>query len=302
MRDKRLATATAAGLAAFAVAHLMQFGLSAGRALSDDTRAAPVGVASFLTGGQRAEVDVRVTPTAPDDPPAIVLVRPPRAEGRVAQDAATPSLPPDDAVNRFGQLCRRALVAAAEPGGLLRARLDAPCDPEVRAEFRHAGLRFAVSTGPEGSREIVMPAMAVAAEIAVHFADGSVVSARARVPDAARVWRVAIVTEGEAGVSLHTGVGVVRRLGDPGLAAPVRSEVHSLPAGRLGPLSAGAPRLDVLVSTANCARDMVADVVRAGPDGAPDTMTLRLAMPDCGAVGDMVTLDLPLPAARLARN
>ena len=36
MRDKGLATAVATLLAAFATAHLMQFGLSAGRAISGD--------------------------------------------------------------------------------------------------------------------------------------------------------------------------------------------------------------------------------------------------------------------------
>ena len=303
MRDKSLATATAAVLAAFAVAHLMQFGLSAGRALSDDARTASVGIASYLAGAPQSGVRAVRTPQPPPDPTtASGLAPPPRSTGRVPATSAARSAVLPGAVNRFGLLCRRALVATARPGGLMRVSLDAPCDPEVRVEILHAGLRFALSTGPDGRREVVLPALEVAAEVAARFADGSVVETGARVPDAAQFGRLAVVMEGGRGVALDAGSGEVHRLGDPGVAAPVLAEVHTLATGRLGPIWGAAPRVEVMVAPFNCARDVVAEVLRTGPDGPVERMTLRFAMPDCSAIGDVVTLVLPMADVRLARN
>jgi hypothetical protein len=301
MRDKSVATAAAAVLAAFAVAHLMQFGLTAGRALSGDARPAPVGLATYLAAGPESAARVPPTPAAPTDP-----VVPPIPGALVRLDQRVPGGLPTSVSVSAGRVdglrlaCNRVLLADPAPGAMLRLRLDAPCDPGVRVEIRHAGLRFTVSTGPRGTREIVMPALVSAAQVTAVFADGTVAGARAVVPEAAEVERVAVVLDGGLGVALQAGAGEVHRLGDAAVAAPILAEVHSLVPGRFGPLPWGTPRLEVEVTTSNCARDVVAEILRMDPEGAPERLILRVAMPECNAVGNVVALDLPAPTLRVA--
>lgn len=303
MRDKSVATAAAAVLAAFAVAHLMQFGLTAGRAFSDDARAVPVGLASYLAAGPQVAARLPSTPAAPADPPGLPVLAQVSGPGAPEPDEApVAGIAFAGKVDRPGGRCARGLVALPEPGGLLRLRLDAPCDPEVRVEIRHGGLRFALATGPRGIREVVVPAFAVEAEVAARFPDGSSVAARARVPEAAEAEWLAVIWEGGPGIALRADEGAVHRLGDPEAAAPVLAAVHRPEPGRFGPLPGAAPRLVVEVNALTCGRDLVAEVLRAGPHGAQERMPLRIAMPDCDASGEIVELALPLPAVRVARN
>ncbi len=294
MRDKGLATAAAAVLAAFAVAHLMQFGLSAGRALSLDARAAPVGPATWLAAGPGPSLPP--TPAAPGEPAGPAMPAVPAAL-RVPGDAPVPA--PPDLPSRFGLRCDRALSVEAAPGGLLRLRLAATCDPGVRVEIGHAGLRFALSTGT-GLREVVLPALAAQAEVTAVFADGSTLVARAARPAAVEGDWLAVVVAGGSGVALRTGAAEVHRLGDADAPAPVTAEVHRLVAGRFGTI--GAPLLEVEVTERTCGRDVVAEVLWAGPGAARDKARLRLAMPDCGATGEVVALPLPAPGLRIAGN
>jgi hypothetical protein len=225
-------------------------------------------------------------------------------------------------MNGFGLPCDRALRLDTAPGAILRARLYAPCDPVVRVEIRHAGLRFALETGEDGQIDVTLPAMMADAVVEAAFADGTVVRAGAAVPEVAGVDRIAIVSDGWAGLSLdaneaavryggangflavsgQTRDGAVHRLGESGIEAPVVAEVYTLPAGRLGMLGSVSFQIEVPVTSSNCARDIAAEVVRSQGGGQPVRGELRISVPSCEAEGDVLVVGLPAPDLRLARN
>jgi hypothetical protein len=318
MRDKGIATAVATLLAAFATAHLMQFGLSAGRALSGEQQSPPIGLATFMasrTGG--GTPDLPPTPSPVADPAAVALRLPDTRAA--ARDAAVPAALASARERGFGQSCARTLGLTTLPGAIVEARVHAPCDPHVRVEIDHAGLRFAVATDAAGRATVHVPALKAAASVEAAFADGARVLAHADVPGATQVERVALVADGWTGLTLHAarpfarhGVrgdagpdgrdAAILRLGDPAIDAPLLAEVYTSPNGRFGPLDAADLRVEAALSPANCARDVAAEVVRSSGGARPLSVALRLSLPACDGDGGVLVLDLPSPGLRLARN
>jgi hypothetical protein len=302
MRDKRLATAVATLLAALATAHLMQFGLSAGQLVSGGRDAPPVGLATLLAQQTEARSAAPVLP-APG----------PRALP-AEEHLARPADPPP------ARNCTRRLTARPEPGGLLRAEIAAPCDPGLRVEFAHAGLRFAVATDAEGRHVALIPALRPDATVEAHFPDGSVLVAEAALLDAAGFERVAMVAAGSAGLTLHAfefgaehgsgghvhlgaagrRAGAIVRLGDPALDAPLLGEVYTFPSGRFGALGRVRLEIEAVVTPRNCGQEVVADLVHSG--GTPAPVRLSLAVPSCDATGEILILPLPQADVHLAGN
>jgi hypothetical protein len=317
MRDKGLATAVATLLAAFATAHLMQFGLSAGRAISREEQASPMGIATFVAWRNGASpVTPPATPSlAAPDPVAAPLDQP---DARSPQpDAAIPEAVSDARASGFGLSCDRTLTLLPLPGALVEARVDAPCDPGIRVEVSHAGLRFAVGLDSDGRAVTPVPVLTPDATVYVALADGTVLSARASVPEAADQDRVALVAEGWAGLMLHAAAGVswrgeetlsapgggpILRLGDPGIEAPLLAQVYTAPVGRLGSLGAVGLRVEAALTPANCARDVSAEVIRSSRGVLPAPVSLRLSLPACDADGGLLVVAMPTPGLRLARN
>jgi hypothetical protein len=309
MRDKGFATAVATLLAAFATAHLMQFGLSAGRLVSGNEQAAPIGLATLVArGGEVGAAGARegLGRPAPDEAP------------RDAGVAAAPGSPDDGAEGS----CDRSLEVTPEPGILLRLQLHAPCDPGVRVEIRHAGLRFALATAEDGTLDAVFPAMAAESAVMAVFADGTVLRTWISLPDARRVERVALVSEAAASLALHAfefgalrgaaghvharadrpRPGAFHSLGDPTVEAPVIAEVYTFPAGRFGSVDGVRLGVEAEITAANCARDVRADLVGSHGGARSGRTGLHLAMPACKDAGDVLVIDLPMPDVRLARN
>jgi hypothetical protein len=324
MRDKGLATAVATLLAAFATAHLMQFGMSAGRALSGTEMAVPIGLATLVA--QRGGTPSDEVPPGPRSLPRAVPtsdeLRLPVARD-LPDDSGVPVAVSRGAQNGFGLPCERRLTVAAEPGGMLRIGVHAACDAGVRVEIRHAGVSFAHGIAADGRLSAAFPAMMVEADVEAIFADGTAIGSRINVPDADRVQRVALASDAWAALSLQalefgarwggtghvylgaesTRTGALHRLGDIGIEAPRIAEVYTFPAGRFG-----SPRdvrflVEAEVTPANCGRDVAADLLRSSEGGrAPVWTPVRLAMPSCEAAGDILVIELPLSDLRIARN
>ena len=304
MQDKRLATAVATLLAAFATAHLMQFGLSAGALISGRGDAAPIGLATLV-----ARPDGGGAPRDEPAPAPVARAHPPETT------ASAPVQRADEAPS-----CARSLTARPGPGAVIRAELDAPCDPGARVEIAHAGLRFAMATAGDGRLRAEVPAMRTDATVAARFADGTILETRIAIPEAEGLERVAVVAEGWAGLTLHAfesgagrgtpghvhaaaagrRAGAMVRLGDPRVDAPLIAQVYTLPAGRFGALGGVRFELEAVVAPANCARDVTADFVRSGTGAAP--LRLGLSIPSCEAAGELLVLPLPATDLRLARN
>jgi hypothetical protein len=320
MRDKGLATLVATLLAAFATAHLMQFGLSAGRAISGEEHASPIGLASLVAArAGPATAELPPTPAPALDPVAIALHLP---EGRFTpRDAALPAALGAVRTNGFGQSCARTLSLRTVPEAMIEARVEAACDPGVRVEMSHAGLRYTIAVGADGTVATRIPALTPEATVAASFADGDVITASVEAPEAAEFERVVLVAEGWAGLALHaagtaswhghaglasTGTVPSRgeeilRLGDPSIEAPVFADVHTSPTGRLGTLGGVNLRVEAALSPANCARDVTAEVIRSSGGVRPSPAALRLSLPACDSDGGILVVDLPSPGLRLAR-
>jgi hypothetical protein len=304
MQDKRLATAVATLLAAFATAHLMQFGLSAGALISGKGDAAPIGLATLVArpdGGDTA----REEPT----PAPVTRAHPPKTA------ASAPDQPDDSAPS-----CARSLTARPGPGAVILAELNAPCDPGARVEIAHAGLRFAMATAGDGRLRAEVPAMRTDATIAARFADGTILQTRVAIPEAEGLERVAVVAAAWAGLTLHAfessagrgtrghahagaagpRTGAMVRLGDPRVESPLLAQVYTLPAGRFGALGGARFELEAAVTPENCARDVAAEFVRSGTGAEP--LHLGLSIPPCAAAGELLVLPLPATDLRLARN
>jgi hypothetical protein len=317
MRDKGLATAVATLLAAFATAHLMQFGLSAGRAISGEEQASPMGIATLVAWRNGvAPVSLLATPPpAGPDPVAAPLDLP---------DARLP--PPDEAIpaalgtaraGGFGLSCDRTLTLLPLPGALVEAHVEAPCDPGIRVEVSHAGVRFAIGLGEDGRAVTPVPVLSPDATVELAFADGTILTAQASVPEAADQERVALVADGWSGLTLHAAAGVpwrgeatasppgsgtILHLGDPGIEAPLLAQVYTAPVGRLGSLGAIGLRVEAALTPANCARDVSAEVIRSSRGVLPAAIVLRLSLPACDADGGLLVVDMPAPGLRLAHN
>lgn len=323
MRDKGLATAVATLLAAFATAHLMQFGLSAGQAISADEQVQPIGLATFVA--QRGVASAQDSPAGPRAFPRAVPeaepLRLPLARD-LPEDKGVPGGVSHGAHDSFGQPCDRSLTVTAEPGALLDIVVHAPCDPGVRVEIGHAGFSFAEAIAPNGRLRAILPAMMAAADVDVSFADGTRIESRTLVPEVERVRRIALAFDATAALSLHahdfgartggpghgqlssmTGEGEVQRLGDPGIEAPRLVEVYTFPSRRFATHREARVLVEAKITQANCSRDVAALVIRSSEDGmVPERTPLRLAMPACEAAGDILVIEFPMAALRIAGN
>lgn len=324
MRDKGRATAVATLLAAFATAHLMQFGLSAGRAISATDDAQPIGLATLVAvQGDGSRAAPAAEPVMVPDTPDTLASLPVHASRGLPDDAGTPGALASPRLNGFGLPCERTLALLPDEGASVRFRLSAPCDPGVRVEIRHAGLRFALETGADGQIDASLPAMAAEATVEALFADRTAVRAVIPVPEADDVERVALVAEGWAGLSLHPaefgglrGGGLARdqaraagprggaldRLGLTEIAAPLIAEVYTLPFRRFGASGEVTLRVEAEVTPSNCGRDVTAELLRFRNGSVADRSHLGLAMPGCDAVGDVLVVELPWNEVRVARN
>lgn len=314
MRDKRLATAVATLLVAFATAHLMQFGMTAGQLISGGGQAQPIGLATLVA--RQIDRDPAILPEGPSSLPAPADAAAALASpvGRaLPRDAGLPPTLDRPRGNVLGLSCERRLTARPGPGAILRAEIEAPCDPGVRVELSHAGLRFAIETGGDGRLRADIPAMVPDATVAARFADGSILTSRAAIPEAAGLTRIAVVADGWTGLTLvavelapgrgapaPAREGTMVRLGDPQVDAPLFAQVYTQPAGRFGTLGRVRLGVETVVTPANCARDIRAELVRSGGMAAP--VRLGLAVPSCDAAGEMLALPLPPTDLRLAGN
>jgi hypothetical protein len=321
MRDKGLATAFATLLAAFATAHLMQFGLSAGRAITGDAQSSPIGLATLVAwraGG--AAVDLPPTPALVSDPVAVSFALP--DAWNVPRDRTVPELPGAGREDSFGLSCARTLTLVPLSGALIEAQVKAACDPGVRVEMSHAGLRFAMAIGPDGNATALIPALMAKATVEAAFADGTVIAAEVDAPDAVDVERIVLVADGWAGLTLHAAEtaswrghlslsstlaslprgGEIVRLGDPMVEAPLLADVYTAQVGRFGSLGGVTLRVEAVLSAANCARDVGAEVIRSSGGVRPLPTAVRLSLPACDDEGGVLVVDLPPPAFRLARN
>lgn len=230
----------------------------------------------------------------------------------VADDYKRPETDADKSYTVFGIPCGApSLTLSLGAAGTVKAALSAPCHPEERVVFDHAGLSFALMTDAAGTVSVTIPVMATEARVTASFGDGETLSFERRVADLDRMRRVAISGGAELGLNLYqdgatygadghfsasrpgdpllNGGANLVVLGDPSLAMPMLAEVFT--AGNTA--NTVAVETEATTTEANCGTTLRARVVtmEGGKPGMNETFVQ--AMPGCDAIGDLVVVPLP---------
>lgn len=321
---------------AVGVGHFMQYGLSVGGG-SDVIRAeayvadpAPASPQASAT----AEATASFLPDALPTPPAAALMpvtldRKVVARTQVPKDSfQSPRTDAHENLNAFGIPCETRLTATPLEDAMVHLKLSATCRPTERVEIAHGPLRFAMMTSAVGDLEVRVPAMTPSAQFTASFSDRTKARAIAVLPDAADHDRVALQWTGDSAMSIHAfefGAGqndpghvhrnmreaaIVRTdetggrifsLGDRNLDAPSLAEVYSFPRGSVERTGVVRLHVEAEVTPFTCGKETSAEAVQTGPEG-PRAITVRLAMPDCDAVGDILVLKNILRDLKIASN
>ncbi|MGL4280324.1 MAG: hypothetical protein ACRCS0_08165 [Albidovulum sp.] len=228
----------------------------------------------------------------------------------VADSYTRPATDADVEYSVFGIPCGSSkLELSLGAGGTLRAALAAPCHPDERVVFSHAGLSFAMLTDAAGIAEVTIPAMLADATVDAGFANGEVLSAARTVPDLEGLRRMALSGDGafhlnayEDGAA-HGAEGHYTALSPADPAAAAKMVV-------LGDAAMEDPKIvevftaskdarsvtfeaEAEATPATCGRALKARVVTMAGGKIGLRETLKQAMPDCDAVGDLVLSPLP---------
>ncbi|MDP4034346.1 MAG: hypothetical protein Q8P60_16135 [Pseudorhodobacter sp.] len=256
------------------------------------------------------------------DVPAVAPMLPVRAMDPVAIAATvTPPVPP--VPEQAEAACAVRLFLSTQPQAMLGLSALAPCRPNERVVLRHGGLAITAKTSATGSLFLALPAMDRAGVVKVQFADGVTAEAQLELPELIGLRRFAVqwladdafqvhAFEGAAdyGASDHIWAGsphlpmagqiakggFLIKLGDDQVDLPMLAEVYTYPA------SLGTPVqlvVEAAVTTRSCDRELLAETLTS-MGGAVVVTDLTLAMPDCGAIGDILVLKNPAPDMKIA--
>ena len=230
----------------------------------------------------------------------------------VADDYKRPETDADKSYTVFGIPCGApALTLSLGASGMLKAALSAPCHPEERVVFDHAGLSFALMTDAAGMVNVTIPVMATDAKVTASFGDGESLTFERRVADLDRTRRIAISGGADLGLNLYqdgatygaegffsagrpgdaglTGGATLVVLGDPSLDRPMLAEVFTA----ADTANTVAVEAEATTTEANCGTTLRARFVtmEGGKPGMNETFVQ--AMPGCDAIGDLVVAPLP---------
>jgi hypothetical protein len=251
---------------------------------------------------------VRAEPPAPLAIPAAVEL-PPAAPQAAATPAPAPA--PD---------CLASMTATAEPMGVARLTLAAPCAPSRAVVIHHEGMRFTILTDVNGSAEVAVPALAVAAMFVADLGDGQGAIAQVALPDVAGLDRAVLQGLAGQGLALHafrdgaafgspghvwhgagndaTG-GTLHQLGTSGLEGALTAEVYTFPPGTPGHATI---TVEAEVTATNCAQTVEAQLLQLSPGGAAFRRDLSLTMPGCDAVGEFLAMPDAMFGITVAAN
>lgn len=218
--------------------------------------------------------------------------------------------------------CAVWLVVTAASHAMLDMSLFAPCDGGERVEISHAGLRFDARIGDDGQLALIVPALAVQAELAVTFDDGRTSHDAVEVADAGLYDRVAIQWQGPAVLGLNAyefgaDFGSDGHIHPANAAAPGdaaqgflislgdesgHAQIYSFPTGLSARAGEVVLELEVAVTDASCGQPLHVNTheVLAGIDVTP--REIQLEMPECDGQGGFLVLKNLLPELTIALN
>ncbi|MHC0052085.1 hypothetical protein [Actibacterium sp. D379-3] len=247
---------------------------------------------------------------------------------RLDQGRSRPE-PARQRLNQYGLPCDTELTATPAAGAMVHLSLSASCQPNTRVDIVQDRLRFAVRTSHTGTLTLDVPALSVAPVFMFEFADGTVLTTAASVPDARGYARMALQWQGDNAMQLHAlefGAdyddkghvwngnprdpaygdtargGFLTRLGDPALPGARLAEIYSYPSAESREEGVVRISVEAEVTQANCEREIIAEVLQPGADGKMQSAEVSMAVPDCDALGEFLVLKNILQDLKIAHN
>lgn len=317
MDRKRVLTGIVTMLIAFGTGHIMQ-AMVAPKATA--TLEEPADVAPVL----RSRDGSKPLPVPPAATLTPISLQPGLDPARARKTSPRSVLLPDDAAfSPFGLPCAPQLELTAAQSAMIEARLLAPCHVGQVVTFDHAGLEIEARTDALGMITLALPAFDETATLSAAFADGSSVMRGVSVPDASDYARVALIWEGPQVFGMHA-LELGARYGDAGhvwAGAPkspdraargsggfltrftgrrVSAEIYSYPIHHAP--GTGVVRLTVAadVTAQSCNQKVAARALQTSPVGGVSSRDVKVAMPDCDAIGQTLRLKNLFQDMRLA--
>ena len=223
----------------------------------------------------------------------------------------------------LAQNCPVSLDLLVEPSAMIGLTLLAPCHANERVVLLHAGLAVTGKTSSTGTVIASLPAFGSDAVVTVRFADGKTVQANVAVPEAATLRRFGVQWLGDDAFQLNAfengaGYGEIGHvsaadpqrplagqaqvggflsvLGDDRVQQPMLAEVYTYPAA---PNAVVRIVIEAAITTGTCAREILGETL-ADVGGDVTITDLTLAMPECGAIGDILVLKNIDPDLKIA--
>jgi hypothetical protein len=244
-------------------------------------------------------------------------------------DAEIEPIAPQPDRNKFGLTCGPILSASALEGAMVQLTLTAPCRGEERVVVTHGDMQFAEQTDQMGTLQVVIPALAAEAVFNIAFVDGESYDAIADVKMPERLERVALMSNGEAGMQIHAlefgadygdaghiwagnardadtalaeGGGYMVTLGNAALDDPQMVEIYTFPSA--ADAVGGVVRLSVEaeVTAYNCEKDVAGKTLELTPEGEVFTVDITVSVPACTAIGEYLVLKNLLRDLKIATN
>lgn len=245
------------------------------------------------------------------------------------QNYTSPNISRDQKFSTLGLACSVTLDATKSAGAMVRLDLKAPCHVNETVTVDHQGLQFTLVTSEVGHVSALIPAMVAVAFFDVTLVDGKTVSANAIVPEVLDYDRVAVQWTGDSGLRIHAlelGAdygerghvwakspqsvasalqargGYITVLGDTDFPGAKHAEIYTFPSGQVK--KSGVVRLSVEaeVTAQTCSKEIEAQALQSGVDGAISVSDLTLSMPTCEAIGDFLVLNNLLRDLKIAQN
>ncbi len=303
------------------VVALIAVALGAGQFVQSQATADAAGVTATPDDISAAPQTLTATEPAPMAKPAAppvvpVAVTPPETA------SATQMVEPAKPAEPLAEDCPIHLDLVPQDGAMLGVTLVAPCHADERVILSHAGLTVTAKTTATGSLFTALPALDMAGNVAVTFADKTREEAMMPMPELQDMQRFVVqwsgddrfalnafrdgATYGEAGhltaqpLAMLDGIteagAAVVALGDPTVPLPLLAEVYTLPTDGKADLT-----IEAQVTAQTCGRELLGEMLDSR-GGKVTAQELSMAMPDCDALGGFIVLNNPRGDLTLASS
>ena len=215
--------------------------------------------------------------------------------------------------------CDSVLAAETSAGAMVRLSLSSTCHAGQNVVIHHNGMMVSAKMDDTGMLMLAIPALSETAMFMAEFSsDGTVSVATVEVPALSFYDRVALLWQGDFGLQLHAREfggdygskdhvwrdsprsmdsaalgegGFIVELGDGTIKNGYHAEVYTFPSATVSRAGDVLMSVEAEVDQANCDKDIEAETIQVKSNGDPVVRDLKVTMPSCDNVGDILIFD-----------